>query len=115
MERVVGPKSANVSALGQYGAATDMKLREVISEMTSKYGFRHGVMRGYWITVLRETPAYAGFYAAYEFSKRNLHDRIHGSRAPAGQALPVWATLTAGATGGIAYWTACYPFGETCT
>lgn len=83
--------------------------------MTSKYGFRHGVMRGYWITVLRETPAYAGFYAAYEFSKRNLHDRIHGLHAPAGQPLPVWATLTAGATGGIAYWTACYPFGETCT
>ncbi|KAL7010314.1 hypothetical protein EMMF5_000335 [Cystobasidiomycetes sp. EMM_F5] len=94
---------------GQYGAATDMKLRDVFSEMASKYGFRHGVMRGFWVTVLREMPAYAGFYSAYEFSKRTFGRRLHGPHASANQSLPVWATLTAGATGGIAYWTACYP------
>lgn len=100
------------SVIGQYGAATDMKLRDVFSEMASKYGFRHGVMRGFWVTVLREMPAYAGFYSAYEFSKRTFGRRLHGPHASANQSLPVWATLTAGATGGIAYWTACYPLGQ---
>lgn len=78
--------------------------------MFSKYGIRHGVMRGFWITVLREMPAYAGFYAMYEYSKRTLHARLLGPNASADTPLPVWATLTAGASGGIAYWTACYPF-----
>lgn len=76
----------------------------------SHYGVRHGVMRGFWITVLREMPAYAGFYAMYEYSKRKFHSRLLGPHAPSDAPLPVWATLTAGAGGGIAYWTACYPF-----
>ena len=90
-----------------------MKLRNVFAEMFSKYGFQHGVMRGFWITVLREIPAYASFYTAYEFSKRNFHKRLYGpSKSSNGQPLPAWATLTAGAFGGISYWTACYPFGK---
>lgn len=97
---------------GQYGSASDKKLRHVFQEMYSLYGIRHGVMRGFWITVMREMPAYAGFYTAYEFSKRTLHRNMFGPNASSEQALPVWATLSAGATGGIAYWTACYPFGE---
>jgi len=87
---------------GQYGAATDKRLRDVASEMWSQWGFRKGVMRGYWITVAREIPAYAGFYTAFEFTKRRF-------QATYGQQLPVWALLTSGATGGIAYWLACYP------
>lgn len=67
-------------------------------------------MRGFWITVLREMPAYAGFYAMYEYSKRKFHAQLLGPHASADTPLPVWATLTAGAGGGIAYWTACYPF-----
>jgi len=47
---------------GQYGSASDKRLRTVASEMWREYGFRRGVMRGYWITVAREIPAYAGFY-----------------------------------------------------
>lgn len=80
--------------------------------MYSQYGIRNGVMRGFWITVLRETPALAGFYTGYEFSKRHLHKRIYGEHAPKDKALPVWATLAAGSVGGIGYWTACYPFGK---
>lgn len=96
---------------GQTGAATDKKLRDIARETYSQHGIRRGVMRGFWVTVLREVPAYAGFYTAYEFSKRTLHRQLLGANASGEQALPVWATLSAGATGGIAYWTACYPFG----
>ncbi|KIM35044.1 hypothetical protein M413DRAFT_449925 [Hebeloma cylindrosporum] len=87
---------------GQYGAATDKRLSDVASEMWKDYGFRKGVMRGYWVTVAREIPAYAGFYTAFEFSKRNF-SKTYGSD------LPVWALLASGSTGGIAYWLCCYP------
>lgn len=68
---------------GQYGATTDKRLRAVVSEMWKDWGFRKGIMRGYWVssdglikiillnttdigqvTVAREIPAYAG----YDFS-----------------------------------------------
>ncbi|CAA7260297.1 unnamed protein product [Cyclocybe aegerita] len=87
---------------GQYGAATDKRLRAVFSEMWRDWGFRKGVMRGYWVTVAREIPAYAGFYTAFEFSKRSF-SKTYGSD------LPVWALLASGSTGGIAYWLSCYP------
>ena len=45
---------------GQYGRPGDKKLRAVVSEMWSEWGFRKVIMRGYWITVAREIPAYAG-------------------------------------------------------
>ena len=48
---------------GQYGQPGDKKLREVVSEMWSEWGFRKGIMRGYWVTVAREIPAYAGCVA----------------------------------------------------
>ncbi|KAK2462288.1 hypothetical protein APHAL10511_005594 [Amanita phalloides] len=87
---------------GQYGAKTDKRLRAVVSEMWSQWGFRHGIMRGFWITVAREIPAYAGFYTAFEFSKRRF-TKVYG------RDLPIWALLASGSTGGIAYWLSCYP------
>ncbi|KAF8628798.1 hypothetical protein AX15_003713 [Amanita polypyramis BW_CC] len=87
---------------GQYGAKTDKRLRAVVSEMWSQWGFRQGIMRGYWITVVREIPAYAGFYTAFEFSKRQFSKTY-------GEDLPVWALLASGSTGGIAYWLSSYP------
>ncbi|KAG5718635.1 hypothetical protein E4T56_gene16516 [Termitomyces sp. T112] len=87
---------------GQYGAATDKRLREVVRDMWKQWGFRQGIMRGYWITVIREIPAYAGFYTAFEFTKREFAKTY-------GPQLPVWALLASGSTGGIAYWLACYP------
>lgn len=87
---------------GQYGAATDKKLRDVAKEMWRDWGFRNGVMRGYWVTVAREIPAYAGFYTAFEFSKRKFQSMY-------GDKVPVWALLASGSTGGIAYWLSCYP------
>ncbi|KAH9834225.1 mitochondrial carrier [Rhodofomes roseus] len=87
---------------GQYGMPGDKRLRAIMSEMWREWGFRKGVMRGYWVTVAREIPAYAGFYTAFEFSKRNFSQRYDGR-------IPVWALLASGSTGGIAYWLACYP------
>lgn len=87
---------------GQYGAATDKKLRDVAKEMWRDWGFRNGVMRGYWVTFAREIPAYAGFYTAFEFSKRKFQGMY-------GEKVPVWALLASGSTGGIAYWLSCYP------
>jgi solute carrier family 25 carnitine/acylcarnitine transporter 20/29 len=45
---------------GQYGDATDKRLSIVFRDMWSQWGFRKGVMRGFWVTVAREIPAYAG-------------------------------------------------------
>ncbi|GAA5827191.1 hypothetical protein JCM11251_001160 [Rhodosporidiobolus azoricus] len=86
----------------QYGP-NPKRLRDIVGEMYSKYGWRQGIMRGYWITFVREIPAYAGFYAGYEYSKRSFQKSLNTT------SLPVWATLTSGAIGGIAYWIACYP------
>ncbi|KAI6130995.1 mitochondrial carrier [Pisolithus croceorrhizus] len=90
---------------GQYGAATDKRLRDVAREMWQDWGFRRGIMRGYWVTVAREIPAYAGYVTSvstFEFSKRQFQSRY-------GEHVPIWALLTSGATGGIAYWLCCYP------
>ncbi len=45
---------------GQYGLPGDKRLRAVVSEMWHGWGFRKGIMRGFWVTVAREIPAYAG-------------------------------------------------------
>lgn len=87
---------------GQYGAVGDKKLSAVFWEMWRDWGFRRGVMRGFWATVAREIPAYAGFYTGYEFAKRKF-------RANYGPDIPVWALLASGSCGGICYWLACYP------
>lgn len=77
---------------------------------------------------MREIPAYAGtfefynvtcgagcshlydknvgFYAGYEYTKRNFQAHYNTD------SIPVWATLTAGGIGGLSYWTACYPLGK---
>ncbi|KAL1751960.1 mitochondrial carrier domain-containing protein [Schizophyllum commune] len=87
---------------GQYGDKTDKRLSVLAREMWREWGFRKGVMRGYWVTVAREIPAYAGFYTAYEFSKRKFAEKY-------GPELPVWALMASGSTGGMAYWLSSYP------
>ncbi|KAM0755917.1 mitochondrial carrier [Meredithblackwellia eburnea MCA 4105] len=87
---------------GQYGSG-GKRLRDVVGEMYGKYGWRKGILRGYWITVVREIPAYAGFFAGFEGTKRAFQQHYGSS------SIPVWAILTSGGAGGIAYWTACYP------
>ncbi|THH20487.1 hypothetical protein EW146_g881 [Bondarzewia mesenterica] len=124
---------------GQYGAETDKRLRDVAREMWSEWGFRKGVMRGYWVTVAREIPAYAGcvFHASERGSYAQLSPSVsiqvlcpedfewpvtNGNETAFefskrefsktyGQELPVWTLLASGATGGIAYWLSSYPLG----
>ncbi|KLO05860.1 mitochondrial carrier [Schizopora paradoxa] len=87
---------------GQYGAATDKRLSTVVRDMWQQWGFRKGIMRGFWVTVAREIPAYAGFYTGFEFTKRRFRQRYRTE-------LPLWALLASGSCGGIAYWLSCYP------
>lgn len=47
---------------GQYGKG-GKRLSRVVGDMWKDYGLRNGIMRGYWVTVIREIPAYAGFYS----------------------------------------------------
>ena len=35
---------------GQYGAETDKRLSVVVGEMWKNWGFRKGIMRGYWVS-----------------------------------------------------------------
>ncbi|CDZ98880.1 mitochondrial carrier [Phaffia rhodozyma] len=88
----------------QYGTSTDKSLSGVAKDLWRDYGFRRGVMRGFKVSFIRELPAYAGFYSAYEFSKRTFKQRLYPQ-----QDLPVWSLLLSGATGGVAYWLASYP------
>ena len=37
---------------GQYGSKDDKRLRVVASEMWRNWGFRKGIMRGYWVSLL---------------------------------------------------------------
>lgn len=74
----------------QYGP-NPRKLRDIVSEMYTTYGWRQGIMRGYWvstprrcgaldsgayhatsfsqITVVREIPAYGGELRLYREAK----------------------------------------------
>jgi len=67
-------------------------------------GFARGLFRGFWATVWREIPGYAGFYAGFEVALRYL------TQSDVEDAMPnVRKLMMAGACGGISYWTCCYP------
>lgn len=62
------------------------------------------------MTVLRETPAYAGFYGAFEATKRTLKAQLYPG-LPKNASPPMWVLMVSGSAGGIANWLACYPIG----
>lgn len=35
---------------GQYGGAMDQKLKAVVRDMWVQWGFRKGIMRGFWVS-----------------------------------------------------------------
>lgn len=102
---------------GQYGSATDKKLSRVAGDLWKEWGFRNGIMRGFWVTVAREIPAYAGvsinlcpraglnrfagFYMCYEYTKQRFQAKLTPNALST--QLPVWALLTSGAMGGVGY------------
>ncbi|CAG8501157.1 6051_t:CDS:2 [Diversispora eburnea] len=69
-----------------------------------EFGIRNGLFRGFWVTVAREIPAYAGFYSGFEFSKRKLTPDKGNPND-----LPPSKLMIAGAFGGVSYWLCCYP------
>lgn len=89
--------------------AKPKKLSIVAKEVYSNYGIRNGVMRGFWITVLREIPAYAGFYTGFELAKSTLRSTLPSKTTNEGTTLPIWALMISGSCGGILNWLACYP------
>ncbi|KAI9322279.1 mitochondrial carrier [Dichotomocladium elegans] len=66
-------------------------------------GLAHGLFRGTYATLLREIPAYAGFYSGFEFTKRFL---TCDQRDPA----TISQLMLSGSAGGMAYWLSSYPF-----
>ncbi|KAJ3285307.1 hypothetical protein HK104_009544 [Borealophlyctis nickersoniae] len=79
---------------------------DLAKRLVAEHGWRHGLFRGTWATVVREVPAYAGFYAGFEYAKRILAlPSADSTPAP----LTVSRLMVAGAFGGVCYWTASYP------
>jgi solute carrier family 25 carnitine/acylcarnitine transporter 20/29 len=91
----------------QYGGTTDQKLRQVAAQLWNEHGFQRGVMRGFWITLARETPAYAAFYAAFTKTKEGFQRRLRDD-----ETLPIWSLMASGSVGGISLWLVSYPLGE---
>ncbi|KAF7727807.1 hypothetical protein EC973_007038 [Apophysomyces ossiformis] len=69
--------------------------------LIQQHGIGHGLLRGMWATVVREIPAYAGFYSGFEITKRQL--------VTPGKEANVLQLMLSGAVGGIGYWICCYP------
>ncbi|KAF8970736.1 hypothetical protein BGZ46_010411, partial [Entomortierella lignicola] len=93
----------------QYGAGSTVHYTGPVDcarQLIKEHGFRNGLMRGYWVTVVREIPAYAGFYAGFEGMKRFLTPK---GEDPAVYQLGLLSLMASGATGGVSYWFACYP------
>jgi hypothetical protein len=80
-----------------------LRLRLRPSPPSPPLDWRHDTLSSLQITVIREIPAYAGFYTGYELTKRYF------SRHFTPDPVPIWALLCSGAVGGVSYWLACYP------
>ncbi|KAI9274317.1 putative mitochondrial ornithine transporter 1 [Phascolomyces articulosus] len=60
------------------------------------------LFRGMYVTILREIPAYAGFYSGFEVTKRYL---TKGQEEDA----TILQLMASGSVGGMSYWLASYP------
>ncbi|RKP13262.1 mitochondrial carrier, partial [Piptocephalis cylindrospora] len=81
---------------------------DCVKNIFRESGWRRGIFRGFHITVLREIPGNAGFYAGFEGMKRAL-SRTKGTGEAGASTLGPASLVFSGACGGISYWTACYP------
>jgi len=64
---------------GQYGGAGDKKLGKVVGDVWRNYGFRDGIMRGYWVScTLDGVRLQEGYVHARDTSlRRILHRCVH--------------------------------------
>ncbi|CAG8467420.1 9627_t:CDS:2 [Cetraspora pellucida] len=96
-----------VKMQAQYGSTEVSRYKGPIDcaqQLIKEFGIRNGLFRGFWATVAREIPGYAGFYGGFEFAKRKL--------TPVGSSpdnLPPTTLMLAGSFGGICFWSFCYP------
>jgi len=74
-------------------------LIDCVRKITKDYGVK-GAFQGMTATLLRNVPANATYFAAYEWAKRKLSK---------GRELKMTDTLLAGSLAGIAYWGPNYP------
>lgn len=89
----------------QYGSGSGQKFHGPIGcarYLIQKDGIAHGLFRGLYATILREIPAYAGFYSGFEITKRYL---THGQEEPAN----IMQLMASGSVAGMAYWLSSYP------
>ncbi|KAJ1675532.1 hypothetical protein EV182_001084 [Spiromyces aspiralis] len=97
----------------QYGNAHDPAARlfrgpiPLAKHLVREFGAVKGLLWGFWSTVLREVPAYAGFYSGFEFAKRQF--LAHQGSNPDGD-LGVGKLVLCGSFAGICCWIASYPF-----
>lgn len=59
---------------GQYGSKDDKRLRVVVREMWTNYGFRNGIMRGYWVIselLVRQNESLTHYDISGNFRERN--------------------------------------------
>ncbi|KAJ1569001.1 hypothetical protein HK405_011152, partial [Cladochytrium tenue] len=77
----------------------------VARALVKDHGWIRGCFHGTWATIVREIPAYAGFYGGFEYAKRALRPTNSDPSA----AMPVSRLMLAGSFGGIMYWTCSYP------
>lgn len=76
----------------------------MVRKLVQKEGVARGLFRGLGVTIVKEIPAYAGFYAGFEASKRYF-----AASSADGQTVSVPQLMVAGSIGGISYWLSCYP------
>ncbi|QKX55060.1 uncharacterized protein TRUGW13939_02152 [Talaromyces rugulosus] len=80
---------------------------DVVRQLYKEGGIR-SVFRGSAMTLARDAPGSAAYFATYEYIKRSLTPKDENGNAKAGD-LPLTAILTAGGSAGIAMWIPVFP------
>lgn len=80
---------------------------DVVRQLYKEGGIR-SVFRGSAMTLARDAPGSAAYFATYEYIKRSLTPKDENGHAKSGD-LPLTAILTAGGAAGIAMWIPVFP------
>eukprot|EP01114_Cavostelium_apophysatum_P008890 TRINITY_DN2184_c0_g1_i1.p1 TRINITY_DN2184_c0_g1~~TRINITY_DN2184_c0_g1_i1.p1 ORF type:complete len:295 (+),score=42.26 TRINITY_DN2184_c0_g1_i1:158-1042(+) len=90
----------------QYGTGTPKYngFIDCATKIWRNHGLR-GIYQGFSATLLRDIPANAAYFGAYEIARRNM---VQPGQDVA--QLPAWKVLIAGGIGGMSYWATTFPF-----
>jgi hypothetical protein len=77
----------------------------MVQKVVREQGFRNGLFRGFWATVLRDVPSCGIYFGVYEAIKRKLNNTI----GVVGSSTSLFSTLIAGGLAGCALWASIYP------